>query len=146
MSAGRLFVLCGLPGAGKTTRAKELALMHDAVRFSPDEWMTDLWDRELRMLIERNMWQVAQQLLAAGVPVVVDFGSWSRSERDELREGARALGAPVELHYMDAPLDELARRVQLRNREGITRIHLEEWAALIEVPDADELALFDGPA
>ncbi len=37
-----LYVVVGLPGAGKTTRARALARAYVAVRFNPDEWMTDL--------------------------------------------------------------------------------------------------------
>ncbi|HTL87027.1 MAG TPA: AAA family ATPase, partial [Acidimicrobiia bacterium] len=32
----RLILLCGLPGSGKTTVARELARSHRALRFSPD--------------------------------------------------------------------------------------------------------------
>ena len=141
----RLSIVSGLPGSGKTTLAKQLEAERDAVRFSPDEWMIDLWDQDLRGLLERQMWALAQRLLAAGVDVVIEFGSWARAERDELRVGAHALGAAVELHYLDVPLDELVRRVQARGREGITRAHLEEWSAAIEAPTPDELALFDTP-
>ena len=109
----------------------------------PDEVMADLWDQDERAAVEAEMWQRAQELLAAGETVVIEFGSWHRAERDELRAGARRLGASVELRYLDVPLDELERRVLARNREGITRAHLEEWQHLIEVPTADELALFD---
>jgi predicted kinase len=141
----RLFVTCGLPGSGKTTLAKQLEAEHNAVRFSPDEWMTDLWDQDLRALIEAQMWETAQRILALGANVVIDFGSWAREERDVLREGARRLGASVELHYLDVPLDELVRRVEVRAREGITRAHLEEWRDVIEIPTEAELELFDAP-
>lgn len=141
----RLFVTCGLPGSGKTTLAKQLETEHNAVRFSPDEWMTDLWDQELRALIEAQMWETAQRILSLGANVVIDFGSWAREERDVLREGARRLGASVELHYLDVPLDELVRRVEVRDREGITRAHLEEWQDVIEIPTEAELELFDAP-
>ena len=33
-----LTLMVGLPGAGKTTRAKELEQATGAVRFTPDEW------------------------------------------------------------------------------------------------------------
>lgn len=35
--------MVGLPGAGKTTRAKELAAEHGALRLSPDAWMIPLF-------------------------------------------------------------------------------------------------------
>ncbi|HUR78056.1 MAG TPA: AAA family ATPase [Acidimicrobiales bacterium] len=146
MSA-RLFVICGLPGSGKTTLARQLEGAHDAVRYCPDDAMVSLWDQEERARVEHEMWQDAKSQLSRGVNVVVEFGSWSRAERDRLRAGAHAVGAAVELRYLDVPVDELARRVETRGREDppITRVHLEAWAALIEVPTADELALFDTP-
>ena len=70
-------------------------------------------------------------------------------ERDLRREWARAHGLPVELRFLDAPIDVLAARVAERNRtqpEGGPRIDpalLYIWDERIERPDADELALFD---
>ena len=61
----------------------------------------------------------------------------------------RSLGAPVELHYLEAPVEELWRRIELRNNENtpgavpIKRSDLEKWARQFEAPDAAELALFD---
>ncbi len=119
------------------------------MRFCPDEWPADLWAEAERARLEAKQWELAQRLLALGVDVVIEFGSWSRSERDELRLGARELVCAVELRYLDVPLDELVRRVEARNDEPgettMTRAHLEEWAGIIEVPDAEELALFDTP-
>jgi predicted kinase len=44
-----LYLVCGLPGAGKTTFAKQLELETGALRLCPDEWMAvlgvDLFDR-----------------------------------------------------------------------------------------------------
>lgn len=40
--AGRLIVVCGLPGAGKTRHATQVAATLDAVRLDADHWMTRL--------------------------------------------------------------------------------------------------------
>ncbi|MBA2609746.1 MAG: ATP-binding protein [Actinobacteria bacterium] len=147
----RLVVFCGLPGSGKTTAARALAPTMSAVRFCPDEWFAalnlDIWDEALRARIEATQWGLAQDLLRLGVNVIVEFGSWAREERDVLREGARAIGAQVELRYLDAPLDELYRRVTERGGMDppMTRANFDEWAAIIQVPTPAELALFDTP-
>ena len=38
-----LLLMVGLPGAGKITRARELAAEHRALRLSPDAWMIPLF-------------------------------------------------------------------------------------------------------
>jgi predicted kinase len=82
--------------------------------------------------------------------VIIEWGVWNRSERDVLRVACRAIGAAVELRYLDVPLDELAARIEARQEVepmpvAIEPKHLAEWVTLFEAPDADELALFDPP-
>ena len=84
--------------------------------------------------------------------MVIEWGLWTRSERDVLRERARALGVSVELRFLDEPLDVLWERVQARGREqawgwrAMERAELAEWADAFEAPDAAELALYDPPS
>lgn len=149
---GRLIIICGLPGSGKTTRAAELAERIGAIRYSPDDWMDtlsiDLWDGARRKGIETLQWQAARDVLALGGIAIIEWGTWARAERDALRLGARELGAAVELIHLDAPVDVLLERVQRRGRESppIDRAMLEASAAAFEVPTPDELSLYDPPA
>jgi predicted kinase len=39
-----LFLMVGLPGAGKTARARELAAERQALLLTPDAWMISLFD------------------------------------------------------------------------------------------------------
>ena len=147
----RLIVICGLPGSGKTTLARVLEDRYRAVRFAPDEWMDalciDLYDEERRAKIEELQWKFAQRLLTLGVTVIIEWGTWGRSERDRLRIGARALGAPVELRYLDAPLDLLFERIRNRAMESppIRREDLAKWLSSFQAPTDEEMALYDEP-
>jgi predicted kinase len=144
-----LIIVCGLPGSGKTTLAKLLESRLSAVRFSPDEWMDalslNLYDEESRGKIEALQWKLGQELLAFGLTVIIEWGTWGRSERDILRLGARSLGAAVELHYVSAATDVLFDRIQLRGRENppIERDAVLRWFEIFEVPTLEEMALFD---
>ena len=147
----RLIIVCGLPGSGKTTWAKTLESKLHAIRFSPDEWMDalaiNLWQEETRTRIEGLQWELAQQLLALGLTIIIEWGTWGRSERDGLRVRARELGAAVELHYLSAPVDVLFERIQSRSMEypPISREALSQWHEKFQEPGIEEMALFDDP-
>lgn len=155
-SPGRLVVLTGLPGSGKTTLGKKLATSMPAIRLCPDDWMMasgiDLWDQSARIGIEKFQFSLALDLLRSGNNVIIEWGVWAREERDALRDSARGIGASVELRYVSAAIDELWRRIVRRDLEGrwasrsITREELEEWSTVYQVPTDEEMATYDAPA
>ena len=148
-------LICGLPASGKSTLARKFAPKIPAIRLDKDGWVTqlgaDVWDDEFRVRLERQLWALAQGLLAQGQSVILEWGHWAGVERDEKRLGARALEVGVELHYLDAPLEELIERADRRASSGewtaspMTRAHFEKWATIFQPPDEDEFQLFDKP-
>jgi Predicted kinase len=91
-----MFLMVGLPGAGKTTRAKELAAANRALRLTPDHWMIPLFGDSMadgkRFVLEGRLISVALQALRLGTSVVLDYGLWGRDERSALRWLARSPG------------------------------------------------------
>ena len=87
-----LHLMCGLPGSGKTTLAKQLSKECNAVRFSPDELLynlgLDCYDDEIRIRVEKLQWQLAQELLKSGNSVIFESGFWLKIERDNCRSMA----------------------------------------------------------
>src|SRR2546430_8154763 len=142
----RLLLLCGLPAAGKTILARELADAYGAVRLNPDEWESaldvDPFDEGFQARLEAEFWSLTQRLLVLGTSVVLEWGFWARSERDEKREAARTLGVAVELRFLDAPYEELVRRVVARSRPrgiGLTERHKGRDSGNFPPPTDDEL-------
>jgi len=152
-----LHLLVGLPCSGKTTLSKQLEVEYEALRFTPDEWHRYLYgqdathpehdDRHQR--IETLQWQVAASALKQGINVILDFGLWTKAERQDFRQRATNLGAKTCLHFLDVPYKELIARLEKRNQQSSAEVtyipiaKMDEYRLQFQVPDAEELSWND---
>ena len=99
---------------------------------------------ELAERCKALIWAIAQQILALGHDVILDWNGWSRARRATWRDLARDAGYNVVLHYVQVPLDVAIARADARaaaNTAGAHRLDadaIRHLAALFEEPSEDE--------
>ncbi|MGC4175715.1 AAA family ATPase [Demequina sp.] len=145
-----LYVLTGLPGSGKSTHAATLAAATGAAHVAMDDEVMarglSLVDYESRFALQPEVEARIAGMLADGHDVIAEFGSWTREERDRLRELAGASGGRTELHFIDASVETCAARVRARGglgSEELARDVVEGSSHLYDRPSADEVATYD---
>ena len=155
-----LHLICGLPGSGKTTLAKSIAASTGAIRFSPDEWIKDIWKEgaetegnRFRDQIELLQWEIAKQILRNSVDVIIEWGTWGRSEREKLRNEASAAGAKVKFYYLEISREILKERILQRNQrldpnefyipQKEIEVFLDDCFNSFQIPTSEELATYD---
>ncbi|MEU4424275.1 ATP-binding protein [Actinoplanes sp. NPDC024001] len=151
-----LYLTVGLPGAGKTTLARQLAQEQRALRLTPDEWMAPLFGHNeadgRRSILEGRMIWTAHEVLRGGASVILDFGCWTSEERYAIRVIAEAAGADFDLRYV--ALDEPERRARARRRTlespetsfAMTEADHDLYLSQFHPPTAEELSCAPPPA
>jgi predicted kinase len=160
-----VFLLCGLPGSGKTTWARALE-DRGALRLSLDEEvLTRLAEardpaNDLRVsegeLQEMNL-QVSKEhrartveALASGRTVILDNGYWFRRDRDAVKEMIEANGGQWRLLYFSVDKETQWSRLAARNAGDLTTTHfisrneMELFATRFEPPGGEGEELVDG--
>ena len=154
--AATMLLMVGLPGAGKTTRARELAATHQALRLTPDHWMIPLFGEPMadgkRFVLEGRLISIALQALRLGTSVVLDYGLSGRDERSALRWLARSAGAACQVVYLPVDKDVQLARIAHRQETAphqtfpMNEADVDGWREQFQVPDAAELHGSEIPA
>jgi len=154
MPEGTLHFIAGRLAAGKTTLARQIAGQHHAVLISEDEWLSKLsdgissfddylkWSQRCRSV----MGPLIEDMLRAGIPVVVDFAGNRISERAWVCGLADSAGSSHVLHVLEVDEEECLRRLMVRNEERPEGLYFAstseaEFRAIcryFQVPNAEE--------
>jgi predicted kinase len=144
-----VYLIVGLPGAGKTTRARELEISAPALRLTPDEWQLALFGDQnppdKRDLVEGKLVALGMRAAELGVNVVLDFGFWGKDERSSLRWIAAAIGVRCEVVYLPVEHEEQRRRVSARwltapeQTFRMSDAELAQWRTQFQAPGDAEL-------
>jgi len=146
-----LFLMMGLPGAGKTTAAKVIEELTGAIRLTSDEARLMLWpepnfSEEEHHALYEYLDDQTNNLLKSGKSVVYDANLNRKVHREEKYQLAKETGAEVVLCWVKTPR-ELAKN---RRIEDASHHHLvtpqdedpgkmfERVADIIETPDENE--------
>lgn len=119
-----LHLIHGFVSAGKTTFSRTLEVKTSAIRFTLDEWIVKLYGHnppadkfaEYSDRVCNLIWQLTEQLLDLGQDVILDFGFWSRADRDEARKFAQSVNAEVKLYSIYCSDEVMKQRTKLRNK------------------------------
>lgn len=147
-----IYFLCGLPASGKTTYAKRLEAEMGAVRLTLDARMMakydySIFDEEYGRLVvaeKEQMWVEAQEYLAHGRGVILDWSLWSRPARQQWTNRVTTAGYTYKLIYLKVPLAILRQRLTTRNAQQPPQTHhisvaeLERFSQIFEPPTSDE--------
>lgn len=120
----KVILLCGKLCAGKTTYARRLAPEIGAVILSVDEIMLSLFGQHLgddhdriAALTRDYLLRKSLEILHNGIPVILDWGFWTKADRTATRAFYESHGIPCELHYLDVPDDLWASNIAARNAQ-----------------------------
>jgi predicted kinase len=156
----KIFLLCGRICSGKSTYANEIKQKYNAVILSCDELMLELFEEQLGdrhntvlNKAKKYLYQLAEQIAATNTDVILDFGFWTRSEREKVKAYFNDKGIETELHYIRVSPEVWLSNIERRNRglhnSGAKNYYIDETMKQLlseqfQEPDIDEInIIFD---
>ena len=151
----KVLIMCGKICSGKSTYAEKLKLENKAVILSVDELTLALFENQagekLDFYVEKlkeYFLKKSLDIVEAGADVILDWGFWTKKERDYAREFYDLRNISYQFYYMNVGIDEWKKRILKRNQE-IKREQLEAYPIdkgllskverIFEEPDRKEL-------
>lgn len=151
----KAILICGKICSGKSFYTETLRKKLGAAVLSCDEITLSVFDGnlgdkhdEICNRIHEYLFGKSVELLEIGVNIILEWGFWSRADRDFARQFYESCGYECEFHYIDISDDDWQRNIDKRNKEvaeGKTKAYyldeglLEKLERLFEAPDESEI-------
>ena len=125
----KVFLICGKICSGKTTYTKKLIQAEKAVNLSVDEITLSLFgshcgdmhdtycQRTKNFLFNKSL-----EIVQNGINVILDWGFWSKKDREFAKTFYAENGIQTELHYIEITDEQWYQNIKKRN----ARLILEE--------------------
>jgi predicted kinase len=134
MPKNKLYIMCGLPFAGKTVLAKELAKRLGFVGIDLDEVKFELFGEDIKDeqidqpgwdKVYAEMYRKIEENLRAGKTAIHDTGNFTKHERELVRQIADRLGIETQVIFVDVPV-AVARKRMTENRGSGKRFDVSD--------------------
>lgn len=141
---------CGKTCSGKSRYAREVQRISGGVILSCDEITLMFPGAEhgrILPLVKQYLLKKSLEITAAGADVILDWGLWQRSERDQLRSFYKAHGVTFRIVYIEIPDERRREFIARRNSavaSGAEQAYIidegleQKLNSLFEPPSADE--------
>lgn len=151
----KAYLICGKICCGKSTYAEQLRILNNAVLLSTDEITLALFGQhcgdkhdEYVERTEKYLLNKSLELIQKDINVVLDWGFWTKAERESVKEFYKSRNIECELYYIDISDETWKARLKKRNSEVLAEETCayyiddnlaEKFASIFEVPSEDEI-------
>lgn len=122
----KIYLICGKICSGKSYFAKKLSAEKNALILSCDEF-SRIIDRNIQvdsdkydiiaMELRDHLLELAADIAKHGADVILDWGFWTKAQRNEVSELLAEKGQEFEWHYMDTSDEQLRKNIEKRNSD-----------------------------
>ncbi len=151
----KVILICGKLCSGKSTYAERMVVQDNAVLLSVDEIMLALFGQpcgekhdEYVVKIKNYLFDKSFEFLDKGFTVILDWGFWTKKERDYAREFYNNCNIECEVHYIDIDYNNWYEYIKKRNNslidKGTSAHYVDEnlmakFFDIFEEPSKDEI-------
>lgn len=151
----KVILICGKICSGKTYYCNNLIKENNAIILSSDELISDLFHPNENdyhdMIVKRVhnfLTKKAIEIIKAGTNVILDWGFWTKQNREEVTKLFASENIYVEWYFIDVSDEHWKRNINLRNKAveaGKTHDYyideglLNKVNSLFEPPAKDEI-------